>query len=345
MKEILQFSLVTTTYNEINRIGYTIEDIENQVMRPTEIVITDAGSTDGTYERLLAWSNESKIDIKILLKPKCNVAQGRNFAIDAASFPIIASTDFGCRFHKNWLKSIIEPFEDSDINVVGGGYTVIEEDIQTLPARANYVLSAGYTSVMDDYFIPSSRSIAYYKKVWENVGGYAEWLSLAADDLVFGKTLKSKGYRFYLVEKPYVYWGRHLETQGYAREAFRYGLGDGEARVNQRQFIRGSIETLFRYLFLFSVTVGSLLIHSKKLPLFCIIFLFPLAIGFKPYFYGIKNWIKFKSKKYSIKVCLFSFYLIEISRLNYTRGYSKGYFFSSELIKAKARELRLILKS
>ena len=64
------FTLVTTVFNEIKRLDQTIEDIENQTIKPDEILIADAGSTDGTLERLRNWKSESKIEIGVFVKEK-----------------------------------------------------------------------------------------------------------------------------------------------------------------------------------------------------------------------------------------------------------------------------------
>ena len=116
-----RFSLVSTVFNEKKRLQETIDDIEGQIVKPDQIVITDAGSTDGTFERLKQWATNSLIEIIILQKTGCNVAEGRNLAIRNARYDLIVSTDFGCRFHSQWLQSMIAPFDDETVKVVGGG--------------------------------------------------------------------------------------------------------------------------------------------------------------------------------------------------------------------------------
>ena len=54
------FTLVSTVFNEINRLEYSIREIERQSLLPDKIIIVDAGSRDGTFERLLDWKNRSK---------------------------------------------------------------------------------------------------------------------------------------------------------------------------------------------------------------------------------------------------------------------------------------------
>jgi glycosyltransferase involved in cell wall biosynthesis len=339
-----EFSLVSTVFNEVSRLLKTISDIEGQTLKPKEVIITDAGSTDGTYEELIRWSESSSIDIVILQKPKCNVAEGRNLAIKHARHNLIVSTDFGCRFHADWLKSVIAPFEKDGVNVVGGSYSVDESSQHSLAAKANFVITNGYRIVLDSDFIPSSRSIAYYKTVWESVGGYCEWLTLAADDLVFGKAIKAKGYEIVLVNKPYVQWGRHERARGYAKEAYRYGLGDGEARVNLRNFISNLGELLLRYLLFLSIILWILNLLSSftnSLYFSVAILFFP---GLRSYVRTLKYWWKLRSSKYNLFVLIYSFILIEMTRWNYLKGYLKGYFFSTPEMKHHAMELTVILR-
>src|ERR1700754_4677007 len=99
------FTLVSTVFNEKRRLAQTLSDLDNQTIHPDEIIITDAGSTDGTYEELVEWGKRSASQVKILQQKGCNVAAGRNLAIRAAKNDLIVSTDFGCRFDKNWLKT------------------------------------------------------------------------------------------------------------------------------------------------------------------------------------------------------------------------------------------------
>jgi glycosyltransferase involved in cell wall biosynthesis len=335
----MEFSLVSTVFNEANRLMLTVEDLINQTLQPSEIIITDAGSTDGTLKILEEWKQHSQVPIIIIVEPKCNVARGRNLAIRSAKYDLIASTDFGCRFDKNWLESIITPFENKEIKIVGGSYTVVEKEQNSLSAKSAYVINNGYKPDMSNSdFIPSSRSIAYKKEVFENVGGYCEWLTLAADDYVFGLELKAKKYSFYLVDKPYVFWGRHNSLVSFEKEAFRYGLGDGEAKMNFKIKIRGIIQLVLRYtsLILLSILFISLFSNFlKSITIFIILLI--VMLGFRQYFiYVLKPWLKYKSNKYNLIVLFYSFFLFEKVQFNYLKGYLKGYFYSNSIQKSES---------
>lgn len=338
-----QFTLVTTVFNEINRLEQTIQDIEGQTLLPNEIIITDAGSKDGTYERLLEWKNISTISLTILQQARCNVAEGRNLAIQNAKHNLIVSTDFGCRFHRDWLKSIVEPFNDHSIKVVGGAFTVIEDEIKSISSKAAYILANGYQCTLDNHFIPSSRSIAYYKEIWEQVGGYPEWLTLAADDLVFGLMLKKKNIPIFLVNKPFVYWGRHFTPQAYGKEAFRYGLGDGEAQVNFRNFISNSIETIIRWSIAFILPLFLIAMTLTGFSIYYLVLVIPFIFGLRSYKNAFKSWLRFRSNKYNVSTLLYSFYLVEITRFNYLKGYLKGLSKKTEEQEIGLKKLKTAL--
>ena len=343
----MQFTLVSTVFNEAKRIDQTIDDLAKQVLQPDEIIITDAGSNDGTYEILKKWQAASSIPIIILQKVRCNVAEGRNMAIKAAKHPIIASMDFGCRYHPKWLESIITPFSDPQVMVVGGAFSVQEEEIETISAKAAYVLFNGYNINADlEGFIPSSRSIAYRKEVYDNVGGYLEWLTLAADDLVFGMMVKKKGYDIFRVNKSYAFWMRHKTAKAYAKEGYRYGLGDGEARVQFEKFKKRLLGKIYRVAFFADILFILLgLIFVNKLSIIPVILAFVLAFSLRFYIGYFNNWKHLRSNKYDIFTLLYSFYLVEKTSTSYIKGYIKGYYYSSALQKREAIQLNKLLEA
>jgi glycosyltransferase involved in cell wall biosynthesis len=346
----MDFTLVSTVFNESKRLDQTISDLINQTLQPSEIIITDAGSNDGTYEMLQQWSQTSPIPIVLLKKERCNVAEGRNIAIKAAKYNLIASMDFGCRYHPEWLNSIILPFKDPNVMVVGGAYSVEESDIQTKAAKAAYILSNGYgVNVNFDWFIPSSRSIAYRKEVYDSVGGYCEWLTLAADDLVFGMLLKKKGYKFFVVDKPYASWMRHKSAKAYIKEAYRYGLGEGEARVQFGTFKFTITKKIYRFAFYISLlTALIVLIFFNSISHLLIagtISAVLLFLGFKHYKEYFKYWLRLKSSKYNFSILVYALYLVGKINTGYIKGYIKGYYYPTEGQKSNAIKLQELLQN
>ncbi|MGB3617748.1 MAG: glycosyltransferase [Catalinimonas sp.] len=320
----MNFTLVSTVFNEAARLPQTLADLEAQSCAPAEIVVTDAGSTDGTYEALLAWRERSEVPVVVLQQPGCNVAAGRNLAIERATHDLIASTDFGCRFHPEWLCELTAPFASPEVEVVGGTFTVRREDVDTPAARADYLLSRGYQVQIDDHFSVSSRSIAYRKHVWEAIGGYPEWLTLAADDTIFWRQIRERGFKYVFAEQPRVYWMRHRDYRGFGKEAFRYGRGDGESGINRRMFWSHVGETGLRYALLAGLLTAPL--WARRSGSKGVLLLAPTVLGLRSYRRALRyrSELRARGEEVTTVDLLRAFQMTEVVRTQYIKGYLRG---------------------
>ena len=99
----IKLSVIATVKNEVDTITSFVESLLNQSLKPDEVIIVDGNSNDGANEILKNFEAEKKIR---LLVRDCNIAEGRNFAIESANNDYIAVTDAGCVVDKNGLKEI-----------------------------------------------------------------------------------------------------------------------------------------------------------------------------------------------------------------------------------------------
>lgn len=342
------FTLVSTVFNEHARLEQTLADLAVQTLPPSEMLVVDAGSTDGTYEMLLDFAAKAPFAVRILRADRVNIAQGRNLAIREARYDLIASTDFGCRFAPRWLESILEPFaEDPTLEVVGGAFTILQGEVQGDAARADYILAGGYPPDTSGLFSVSSRSIAYRRSVWEKIGGYQEWLTLAADDTIFWRQIKHGAFRYRLVNEAHVFWMRHKTYTGFGKENFRYGLGDGESGINRRNFFSHVAETGARYvsLILVLVALGLWVSGDNTQPLFAILLFFGLAggmFGSRSYRHARRNFQALRAKGYTGSDYLHALWLIEVTRWYYMRGYVKGWLLAPERVRVGRAKFRAL---
>lgn len=243
----MKTSFVATIFNEEKTIDAFIKSIDEQTKRPDEILLVDGGSSDNTVEKVKKYRH-----IK-LFSHNGNRSQGRNYGIAKAKGDVILVSDAGCTLDKNWVKNITEPFDNEKIDVVSGYY---------LPVTHNAFEQclATYTCVMPDRvdrenFLPSSRSVAFKKTAWKEVGGYPEFLD-TCEDLVFVRNLKKKDYRFFFAENAIVYWRQRKNIIEAFKQFYGYAVGDGMAH-----YFRSRTPFLFiRYAFavglLFPVTIN-----------------------------------------------------------------------------------------
>jgi glycosyltransferase involved in cell wall biosynthesis len=228
-------SVIVTVKNEASSIGKLLDSLQAQTRLPAEVVIVDGGSTDGTAERLHQY--RGKLPIKLLVREGCNISQGRNEAIAAASSAIIASTDAGVRLVPDWLEELTRPLEeDSSTDVVSGFFL---PDPQTVfeTAMGATVLPV-VADIKPDRFLPSSRSVAFRKEAWERVGGYPDWLDYC-EDLVFDFDLRDAGCGFSFAPRALAYFRPRPNLRAFGRQYFQYARGDGKADLwRKRHAIR-----------------------------------------------------------------------------------------------------------
>lgn len=216
--------------NESDSIGRLLESLSAQTRLPNEVVIVDGGSDDDTLPQLYAWKDSERLPLRILVEPGCNISRGRNLAIAAAQGPIIASTDAGVRLEPSWLANLTRPFMTNEQNpapIVACGFFAPETTTIFEIAMAATVLPA-LADVNPEKFLPSSRSVAFLKSAWEDVGGYPEWLDYC-EDLIFDFRLWARGYRFVFVPNAIVYFRPRSDLRAFFRQYYRYARGDGKA--------------------------------------------------------------------------------------------------------------------
>jgi cellulose synthase/poly-beta-1,6-N-acetylglucosamine synthase-like glycosyltransferase len=217
-----RISLVATVYNEAESIGSWLESVEGQSRTPDEIVIVDAGSTDGTRPILARLQDAGRL--RFVVELGANVPRGRNRAISEARFPVIAVTDAGTKLDPDWLANLTAPLSDSSVSVVGGffrpaGRTAFEGVLAA-------VITPQEHEIDPRKFLPSSRSIAFLKSAWQKVGGYPEWLR-AGEDLVFDMKLREAGFGFAFAPRAVVEWYPRPTLREFFRQYRHYARGDG----------------------------------------------------------------------------------------------------------------------
>lgn len=228
-------ALLTTCYREADTIDDFVDAVLSQTRQPEEFVVVDAGSDDGTVDRLRQRLAEG-VPITLVVAPGLNRSAGRNRALAESTAELVAVTDVGAIPRPDWFERIIAPFEtDPDVDVVAGYYepppgTVLEQAVAaaTVPA---------VEEVNPDTFLPSGRSVALRRQAWEAVGGYPEW-TLFAEDTVFGLTLRQQGFRFRFEPRAKVWWRPETRPLRLLKQFYWYARGDSRCRLWFRHYTK-----------------------------------------------------------------------------------------------------------
>ncbi|MGQ9627802.1 MAG: glycosyltransferase [Anaerolineae bacterium] len=232
----MKVSVIITVKNEGRSIRRLLDSLAAQTRLPDEIVVVDGGSSDGTVEILKSYPG---LPLRVIVRPECNISEGRNAAISSASGEIIASTDAGVRLSSNWLEELLHPFEEDKeekVQVVSGFFL---PDPHTAFERAMGATVLPAPEDIDPHsFLPSSRSVAFRKEAWEKVGGYPEWLDYC-EDLIFDLRLRALYGPFPFVPEALAYFRPRSKLRAFFTQYFRYARGDGKADLwRKRHAIR-----------------------------------------------------------------------------------------------------------
>lgn len=124
-------TVLVTVKNSANTIKKCIDSILDLNYKNKKIYVTDAFSTDGTWEILKGYGKKIRLE-----RIRGNIAVGHNYMIKRCNTDFVALTDADCVVDKNWLKYLIEAFKSSDAIAVGGMVkTLSKNKLQELIGR------------------------------------------------------------------------------------------------------------------------------------------------------------------------------------------------------------------
>ncbi|GFP30888.1 hypothetical protein HKBW3S44_01023 [Candidatus Hakubella thermalkaliphila] len=228
-------SLVTTILNEEKTLPEFIDSLLAQTRRPEEVIVVDGGSKDRTFEILKSYADRVG-NLTVIQSRGANISRGRNLAIAEATSDLIVVTDVGCQLHPRWLEAISRPLQEGSAQVVAG---LSQPDARSFLEKCLAAVNVPLVEeIEEETFMPSSRCIAFRKRVWEEVGGYPEWLDIG-EDMNFNFKLKRMGYSIQLVREAVVYWRMRETLREIFRQFFGYARGDAMAGMYpQRHLIR-----------------------------------------------------------------------------------------------------------
>jgi len=224
----MKTSLVVTVFNEEKTIDRLLNSLAKQTEKADEIILIDGGSTDRTVEKIKAFKSLKPLP-QVIIAKGATIAQGRNRGIEEAKNEIIAMTDAGCEVHPDWFEKITKPFERKDVDIVAGFYRM----------TGNLVFQkclACYLGVLPERldpenFMPSFRSVALKKEIWQKVGGFNEKLEQCGEDTLFNYQAKQSGAKFLTIKEALVDWEMPKTLKEAFQKFYHYAKGDGQINI------------------------------------------------------------------------------------------------------------------
>lgn len=222
----MRAAIVATVRNEALSLPELLASLERQSRVPDVIVVTDGGSTDGTQKILADFASDTSLPLRWLEVPG-NRSRGRNAGITAADADLIAITDASIP-EPRWFERIIAPLEAGTADLVAGWYELRPDSSRErcIGLLTQYSLD----QVQEATFLPSSRSVAFTRDLWERAGRYPEAYS-GNEDTVFDLAIERLRPRKVFVRDAVVQWRPAGSLRQVFRQYKKYAVGDGQAGI------------------------------------------------------------------------------------------------------------------
>ena len=229
----MKLSIIIPCLNEVRSLPALLSAIKNQDFSDYEIIIADAGSTDGTQKI----AEEAGVKVVSGGMP----AIGRNRGAAAAVGEYLLFLDADVLLSRRFLIDSMAEMQKKKIDVASCGVIPLSDKLidQILHGMVN-----AYVSIAQ-YFDPHAPGfcILIKKSLHEKIGGFNEKLKLA-EDHDYVKRAEEYGV-FRILKKPKIFVSvRRLESDGRFNVSAKYLLCEA-----YRLFL-GEIETdIFKYKF------------------------------------------------------------------------------------------------
>lgn len=270
-------SIIIPTLNEGAYLPLLLDSIKKQSFKDFEIVVSDASSKDKTRE--IAWKYGCKIVDGGLL------AKGRNQGAAAAQGDLFLFLDAETLLSDNFLKKVLQEFNDRNLDVAGCGQTPIGTEWfpKALPPQFLFNLLYNWPIRLLQGVFPYAASLILVKKeIFQKVGGFDENIKIAEDHDFVRQAAKVGKFGFLKSVKLPLFL-RRFEKEGLWRTNFKYFFCNifnvffGNVRINIFRYSYGQYQKK-------RVSGGHIPKKKKKFFLFQLVWLvvsyFMLGIGF-----------------------------------------------------------------
>lgn len=176
------FSVIIPLYNKEREIGDTLRSVLAQTLQPTEIVVVNDGSTDGSAAVVREIAAEAPL-VRLVEQPNGGECAARNRAIAEATGDCIALLDADDQWRPGFLQEIaalIREFPDCGLYCTAFDIVSREGEFPAdCPAERGVVANFFRDSAHRYIAIPSASCIP--RRVFDDVGGFPEGMKMGGD--------------------------------------------------------------------------------------------------------------------------------------------------------------------
>jgi glycosyltransferase involved in cell wall biosynthesis len=214
-----------------------LDDLSRQAHAPHEVIVVDAGSTDGTRE-LLEQRAARWPALQVCRLDEAFPGRARNEGIRRSRCDLIATMDAGSRVGPEWLERLSAPLRGEIDEAVCVGLAVTD-------AHSEFERAAGWLTLrafkpaarrppLSPAYRPAGRNgLCFSRRSWETAAGYPETIRWG-EDKIFLERLRAAGVELVPVPEAVVRWRPRRSLRELFLQYEGYGRGDALARIDRQ---------------------------------------------------------------------------------------------------------------
>lgn len=259
----MEYTIVTTAYNDSENITNFLNNIIQQTFSPKEIIVADGGSKDNTVQVIKDFAEKSLIPVRVLSGKRLNIAQGFNEAIKAASTTYVAVVGIGNTFANDCFALLRDAIEKNKCDYA---YPPLRgADAHGFTRVYNQTCLSGDTGKI--YRFSLNHGVLIRKEVFEKVGYFYEKFYYAGEDSEFYERAEKMGVTGVCVQDAELRWETPKSLKDFLRQLRVYTIGGMQIYSNKQLFHMYSQR--IRRLLIVLVDLASLLIWPRCLLPWC----------------------------------------------------------------------------
>ena len=220
-------SVIIPAYNAEATLGRCLAMLKKQTQPPTEIIVVDDGSTDGTADLARRYS------VLLISQANAGPAAARNAGARAACGDLLLFTDADCAPAPDWVDHMAAPFVDPTIAGAKGVYHTTQLEPVARFVQIEYEDRYDRMHGQDCIDFVDTYSAAYRRDLFLQAGGFDTTFPTASvEDQEFSFRFAQAGHRLVFAPNARVDHIHDRTLGEYARRKF--WIGHWKALVTRR---------------------------------------------------------------------------------------------------------------
>lgn len=222
---LVRLTVAITVKDDRARLEALLASLASGDRVPDELVVVDAGSTDGSREAAEAWSKSVPFPVRVVVEPGSR-GRGRQRCVEVARGDVVCFIDSDCEAPPDWLERYARAWSEARAH---GEHTGALGGANRTPSRSTPFQHA-VDDVMGEMEARSFHGIntincTYGREALLEAGGFRDMQT--AEDPDLNARIARRGYVLRRIDNPVAH-ERRRTWRALLRQHFAYGEGAAE---------------------------------------------------------------------------------------------------------------------